>query len=98
MLKDKRNRREKQEKAEEVENQFVKYLKPVLSRLKEKIDRRLVKTFQGLVMGIREPRPRNHGLLSAVTLLFLFMRFGMLHVYIIKFRQFSSHKIYHIFT
>jgi hypothetical protein len=63
MLKDKRNRREKQEKTEEVESHLVKYLKPVLSRLNEKTDRRLVKTFLGLVMAIMEHRHRNNGLL-----------------------------------
>jgi hypothetical protein len=63
VLKDKRNGREKQEKAEEVESHLVKYLKPVLSRLNEKMDRRLVKTFLGLVMSIMEHRHRNNGLL-----------------------------------
>jgi hypothetical protein len=63
MLKDKRNGMEKQEKTEEVENHLVKYLKPVLSRLNKKMDRRLVKTFLGLVMSIMEHRHRNNGLL-----------------------------------
>jgi hypothetical protein len=63
VLKDKRNRMEKQEKTEEVESHLVKYLKPVLSRLNEKMDRRLVKTFLGLVMSIMEHRHRNNGLL-----------------------------------
>jgi hypothetical protein len=54
---------EKQEKTEEVESHLVKYLKPVLSRLNEKMDRRLVKTFLGLVMSIMEYRQRNNGLL-----------------------------------
>jgi hypothetical protein len=63
MLKDKRKGREKQEKAEEVESHLVKYLKPVLSRLNEKMDRRLVKTFLGLVMSIIQHRHRNNGLL-----------------------------------
>ena len=63
MLKDKRKGAEKQEKTEEVESQLVKYLKPVLSRLNEKMDRRLVKTFLGLVMLIIQHRHRNNGLL-----------------------------------
>lgn len=63
MLKDKRKGLEKQEKAEEVESQLVKYLKPVLSRLNAKMDRRLVKTFLGLVMAIIQHRHRNNGLL-----------------------------------
>jgi len=63
MLKDKRKEMEKQEKAEEVESHLVKYLKPVLSRLNEKMDRRLVKTFLGLVMSIIQHRHRNNGLL-----------------------------------
>lgn len=63
MLKDKRNGREKQEKTEELEHHLVEYLKPVLRGLNEKIDRRLVKTFLGLVMAIMEHRHRNNGLL-----------------------------------
>lgn len=63
MLKDKRKGTEKQEKTEEVESRLVKYLKPVLSRLNEKMDRRLVKTFLGLVMAIIQHRHRNNGLL-----------------------------------
>ena len=63
MLKDKRKMDEKQAKAEEVESHLVKYLKPVLSELNEKMDRRLVKTLLGLVMAIVEHRHRNNGLL-----------------------------------
>ena len=63
MLKDKRKGLEKQEKTEEVEGHLVKYLKPVLSRLNAKMDRRLVKTFLGLVMAIIQHRHRNNGLL-----------------------------------
>lgn len=63
MLKDKRKTEEKQAKAEEMESRLVKYLKPVLSGLNEKMDRRLVKTLLGLVMAIVEHRHRNNGLL-----------------------------------
>lgn len=63
MLKDKRKVEEKQAKAEELERDLVNYVKPVLKRLNEKIDRRLVKTFLGLVMAIIEHRHRNNGLL-----------------------------------
>lgn len=63
MLEDKRKGLEKQEKADEVESQLVKYLKPILSRLNAKMDRRLVKTFLGLVMAIIQHRHRNNGLL-----------------------------------
>ena len=63
MLKDKRKTGEKQAKAEELESRLVKYLKPVLSELNEKMDRRLVKTLLGLVMAIVEHRHRNNGLL-----------------------------------
>ena len=51
MLKDKRKTGEKQAKTEELESHLVKYLKPMLSRLNEKMDRRLVKTFLGLEPG-----------------------------------------------
>jgi hypothetical protein len=63
MLKDKRKALEKQVKTEEVENQLVKYIRPVLNTLNAKIDRRLVKTFLGLVMSIIRHRHRNNGLL-----------------------------------
>lgn len=63
MLKDKRKTEEKQAKAKEMESRLVKYLKPVLSELNEKMDRRLVKTLLGLVMAIVEHRHRNNGLL-----------------------------------
>jgi hypothetical protein len=63
MLKDKRKGTEKQAKTEELESYLVKYLKPILSRLNAKMDRRLVKTFLGLVMAIMEHRHRNNGLL-----------------------------------
>ena len=60
MLKDKRKAEEKQAKAEEMECRLVKYVKPVLSELNEKMDRRLVKTLLGLVMAIVEHRHRNN--------------------------------------
>jgi len=63
MLKDKRKTGEKQAQAEEMESRLVKYLKPVLSELNEKMDRRLVKTLLGLVIAIVEHRHRNNGLL-----------------------------------
>ena len=63
MLKDKRKAEEKQAQAEELESRLVKYLKPVLSELNEKMDRRLVKTLLGLVMAIVMHRDRNNGLL-----------------------------------
>ena len=52
MIKDKRKEAEKQERARKLEEQLVKLLWPVLVRLKQKVDRRLVKTFLGLVMAI----------------------------------------------
>lgn len=63
MLKDKRKEAEKQEQSRRVENQLVKRLWPVLVKLNEALDRRLVKTFLGLVMAIILHRHRNHGLL-----------------------------------
>jgi hypothetical protein len=63
MLKDKRRTTEAQEKSSEVERQLVKLLWPVLASLNEKLDRRLVSTFLGLVMAIILHRHRNHGLL-----------------------------------
>jgi len=63
MLKDKRNEGEKQERASQVEKELVQYLWPVLTSLHEKLDRRLVKTFLGLIMAIILHRHRNNGLL-----------------------------------
>jgi len=63
MLKDKRKEGEKQEKSKALEEKLVKMLWPVLVELKRKVDRRLVKTFLGLVMVIVLHRHRNHGLL-----------------------------------
>jgi hypothetical protein len=63
MLEDKRKEVEKQARSSQVESQLVKLLWPVLVKLNEKLDRRLVKTFLGLVMAIVMHRHRNHGLL-----------------------------------
>ena len=63
MLKDKRKEEEKQEKTSQLETELVKYLWPVLTSLHQKMDRRLVKTFLGLVMAIIMHRHRNNGLL-----------------------------------
>ena len=63
MLKDKRRATEAQEKSSEVERQLVKLLWLVLASLHQKLDRRLVSTFLGLVMAILMHRHRNNGLL-----------------------------------
>jgi hypothetical protein len=63
MYKDKRKEAEKQEQSRQVENQLVKRLWPVLVKLNEALDRRLVKTFLGLVIAIILHRHRNNGLL-----------------------------------
>jgi hypothetical protein len=63
MLKNKRNAEEKQEKSRELEKQLVKLLWPVLVEMKQRVDRRLVKTFLGLVIAIVLHRHRNNGLL-----------------------------------
>jgi hypothetical protein len=46
-----------------LEGQLVELLWPVLVSLKQKLDRRLVQTFLGLVMAMIMHRHRNHGLL-----------------------------------
>lgn len=63
MLKDKRKEAERQEKSGEVERQLVKLLWPILASLNQRLDRRLVNTFLGLVMAIIVHRHRNNGLL-----------------------------------
>lgn len=63
MLKNKRKSEEKQEKSSELEKQVVKMLRPVLGAMKQRVDRRLVNTFLGLVLAIVMHRHRNHGLL-----------------------------------
>ena len=63
MYKDKRKAAERQEQSRQLERQLVKLLWPVLVKLNEKLDRRLVTTFLGLVMAIIMHRHRNNGLL-----------------------------------
>ncbi|HET8669562.1 MAG TPA: transposase [Candidatus Saccharimonadales bacterium] len=63
MFKDKRKTEEKQAKSRELERQLVKMLRLVLGELKQRVDRRLVKTFLGLVLAIVMHRHRNNGLL-----------------------------------
>lgn len=63
MLKDKPNEAEKQEKTRALEKELVKGLWPLLVGMKQRVDRRLVRTFLGLVMVILMHRHRNHGLL-----------------------------------
>ena len=63
MLKDKRNEAEKQEQSRRLEKYLVEMLWPLLVKLNEKLDRRLVNTFLGLVMAIVLHRHRNNGLL-----------------------------------
>ena len=63
MLKDKPNEAEKQEKTRELEKKLVKELWPLLVGMKQRVDRRLVTTFLGLVMVILMHRHRSHGLL-----------------------------------
>jgi hypothetical protein len=65
MLKDKQKEAEKQERAGECEGHLVKYLSSVLRDLNQRMDRRLVKTFLGLVMAIISHRHRNNGLLMS---------------------------------
>jgi hypothetical protein len=48
MLRNKGKAEEKQEKSKELERWLVKMLRPVLGELKQRVDRRLVKTFLGL--------------------------------------------------
>ena len=63
MFNNKRKVEEKQETSKELEKELVKLLWPVLGKLKQRVDRRLVKTFLGLVLAIVIHRHRNHGLL-----------------------------------
>ena len=63
MYKDKRKEAEKQEKSRRLEKCLVDKLWPLLVQLNEKLDRRLVNTFLGLVMAIVIHRHRNNGLL-----------------------------------
>lgn len=63
MFKDKRKTQEIQAKSDWIEYELFTFLKPLLWRLNQKIDRRLVQTLMGLVMAIIVHRHRNHGLL-----------------------------------
>lgn len=63
MFNHKRKAEEKQEKSKEVERRLVQMLRPVLVEMKRRVDRRLVKTFLGLVLAILMHRHRNTGLL-----------------------------------
>jgi hypothetical protein len=63
MFNNKRNAGEKQERSRALEEKLVKMLWPVLVELKQRVDRRLVKTFLGLVLAIVRHRHRNNGLL-----------------------------------
>jgi len=63
MSKDKRGAREKQRRSRQLESQLVTLLWPLLSKLNEQMDRRLVSTFLGVVMAIVMHRHRNQGLL-----------------------------------
>lgn len=63
MFNDKRKKEEKQEKSKALEEKLVKQLCPMLVALKQQVDRRLVKTFLGLVLAILMHRHRNNGLL-----------------------------------
>ena len=63
MYKDKRKAGERQEQSRQIEGQLVKFVWPLLVKLNEKLDRRLVTTFLGLVMAIIMHRHRNNGLL-----------------------------------
>ena len=61
MYKDKRKAAEKQEQSRQLEGQLVKLLWLLLAKLNEKVDRRLVTPFLGLVMAIIRHRHRNNG-------------------------------------
>jgi hypothetical protein len=63
MLKNKRGELEKQVKSENLEKRLFQNLEGLLGELNERVDRRLVSTFFGLVMAILMHRHRNHGLL-----------------------------------
>lgn len=63
MFKDKGKGEERQEQSRRMEKCLVDMLWPLLNKLNEALDRRLVNTFLGLVMAIVIHRHRNHGLL-----------------------------------
>ena len=62
MYKNKPKDAERQEKTRELEKKLVQDLWPLLVGLKQKMDRRLVQTFLGLVIAILLHRHRNQGL------------------------------------
>jgi hypothetical protein len=62
MLKDTPREVERQVRSGELEKQLVKMLWPALVALKQRVDRRLVQTFLGLVMVLVMHRHRNQGL------------------------------------
>jgi hypothetical protein len=63
MFEDKGKGAKKQERSRHVESPLVTFVWPVLVSLKQRLDRRLVTTFLGLVMAMIMHRHRNHGLL-----------------------------------
>ena len=63
MIKNNNRQAEKQAQSRRIEEALLKYLKPVLKKLNRKADRRLVKTFLGVVMAIIIHRDRQNGLL-----------------------------------
>src|SRR5512134_82144 len=62
MLKDTPRDEGRQERSRGLEKQLVKMVWPILVDLKQKVDRRLVKTLLGLVMVLVMHRHRNQGL------------------------------------
>ena len=63
MYKDKEYLGEKQVRSEQLESQLYEFLASLLHSLNQRIDRRLVSTFMGLVISILLHRHCNHGLL-----------------------------------
>jgi len=63
MLKNNNGQAEKQAQSRRIERELLNYLKPVLKTLNKKADRRLVKTFFGVIMAIIIHRDRQNGLL-----------------------------------
>ncbi len=63
MIKDTQTQKEKQAKSYQLEVELFNFLKPILQKLNQKMDRRLVMTFFGLVMTVLIHRHRNQGLL-----------------------------------
>jgi len=63
MCKNNRRNEERQAKSESLEQHIYKFIEPLLRKMNQRIDRRLVGTFLGLVMAILRHRHRNQGLL-----------------------------------